>query len=327
MLGSVCLVDPKDVAARLLAPTGLLKPVEGDVTRLDQLRRKAAARAARAATGLHDYLSYVGLEHLPPRVAEPRWGHGKPLHAGLLEIISAGRPSYEAFVASLVELSEDLAAIPVQQIGDVEPCWRNPWLPALDTAALYGFLRTRQPGRYVEVGSGFSTRVAARAVRDGGLATTLTSIDPSPRAVIDELCDVVVRSPMEDVPLSFWQELSPGDMVFVDNSHRALMHSDATVFFLEVLPNLPSGVLVGIHDVLLPADYHPAWGDYLFSEQYLLAAYLLAGASWLRPAFASYWASELSDVTAPLAPLFDGLAEPRLNRRGWSFWLDVDRER
>ena len=103
------------------------------------------------------------------------------------------------------------------------------------------------------------------------------------------------------------------------------MHSDATVFLLEVLPALPSGVLVGIHDVLLPADYHQAWGDYLLSEQYLLAAYLLAGTPWLRPAFASYWASGLSDVTAPLKPLFDSLREPQVNRRGWSFWLDVDR--
>jgi hypothetical protein len=135
---------------------------------------------------------------------------------------------------------------------------------------------------------------------------------------------VVVRAPMEDVPASLWAELEAGDVVFIDNSHRTLMHSDATVFFLEVLPSLPSGVLVGIHDVLLPADYFAEWGDYLFSEQYLLAAYLLAGASWLRPVFASYWASELSATTKPLAPLWEALG-PRVRPRGWSFWCLIER--
>jgi len=53
------------------------------------------------------------------------------------------------------------------------------------------------------------------------------------------------------------------------------MNSDATVFFLDVLPRLRSGVLIGIHNVFLPDDYPPECADNYWNEQYLLAAFLL----------------------------------------------------
>ena len=70
------------------------------------------------------------------------------------------------------------------------------------------------------------------------------------------------RIALERADLSVFEELSEGDIVFLDGSHRTFMNSDATVFFLEVLPALPAGVLVGVHDIFLPYDYpaelHPA---------------------------------------------------------------------
>ena len=50
-----------------------------------------------------------------------------------------------------------------------------------------------------------------------------------------------------------------------------------TVFFTEILPALPPGTLVGVHDIFLPADYPVAWLDLYLSEQYLLACWLLGG--------------------------------------------------
>ena len=54
------------------------------------------------------------------------------------------------------------------------------------------------------------------------------------------------------------------------------MNSDVAVFFLDILPNLAPGVVVHIHDVFLPDDYPPQWIERYYSEQYLLACYLLA---------------------------------------------------
>lgn len=54
-------------------------------------------------------------------------------------------------------------------------------------------LAAGNPATYLEVGSGNSTRFARRAITVHGLRTRIVSIDPEPRAVVDELCDEVVR--------------------------------------------------------------------------------------------------------------------------------------
>src|SRR5438309_380721 len=82
------------------------------------------------------------------------------------------------------------------------------------------------------------TMWVARARRDGALATTITSIDPNPRAGIDELCDRVLRSPLELADLSVFEELTAGDIVLCDGSHRIFMNSDVAAFQLDVLPSL-----------------------------------------------------------------------------------------
>lgn len=44
---------------------------------------------------------------------------------------------------------------------------------------------------------------------------------------------------------------------------------------MEILPVIPKGVIIHIHDIFLPYDY-PQWMcDRFFSEQYVLAACLL----------------------------------------------------
>jgi hypothetical protein len=200
----------------------------------------------------------------------------------------------------------------------------NEWLIGLDTVALYGFVRTRQPKRYVEVGSGQSTKVVARARTDGGLDMRITSIDPSPRVEIDWLCDDVIRSSLEEADLARgFGELSAGDMVFFDGSHRLLPNSDCVAFFLDILPSLPPGVLVGIHDIYLPDDYPPGFVEVWWSEQYVLGAILLAEPSWLRVVLPSMYASGRRDVAAVLDPLFELPELAEVNRRGSSFWLET----
>jgi hypothetical protein len=140
---------------------------------------------------------------------------------------------------------------------------------------LYSLLAQHNPRHYVEVGSGNSTKFARRAIRDHGLQTRITSIDPFPRAEIDSICDRVIREPVEHVALDTFDMLQPGDILFIDSSHRTFMNSDVTALSLDVLPRLPAGVIVEVHDITLPGDYPPQWTGRYYSEQYLLAAYLL----------------------------------------------------
>ena len=91
--------------------------------------------------------------------------------------------------------------------------------------------------------------------------------------------------------------------MFVDNSHRLVTNSDATVVLLELLPRLPGGVLVGIHDIVLPHDYPPGWNERFYSEQYSLAAFDLGGHMGYRIELAAYYCNHDAELAATLAPL------------------------
>ncbi len=170
-----------------------------------------------------------------------------------------------------------------------EPYWFNFWFPPLDGLSLAGVLKLRNPKLYLEVGSGNSTKFARKAVKEHTLGTRIVSIDPSPRAEIDAICDEVIRRPLENTEISVFNRLQSGDVLLIDSSHRSFMNSDVTVFFTEILPGLPPGVIYGIHDIFLPNDYPATWTDRYYNEQYLLTMYLLGGAAGDRVLFpASY---------------------------------------
>ena len=204
----------------------------------------------------------------------PRFGYGRPEHPEITALIEKHRASYAELLTGFTAHADHLATIPVHD--DNGPHWHNGWLPGPDALALYGLVTEHNPRRYLEVGSGNSTRFVRRAVSDHGLRTRITSIDPQPRADVDALCDHVLRERLEDVEVEVFASLEPGDIVFLDGSHRVLTGSDVTVFFFEILPLLRPGVLVHIHDIWLPRDYPPDWRYRYYSEQYLLAAFLMA---------------------------------------------------
>jgi len=290
-----------------------------------RLRAAAAQRLTRLAHRLDPPAPadsfIVDLGYPPTAENRPRWGYGRASHERLRTVLSRHDNTYREHLETIAGYRDELLALDVHHAGGLEPCWINSWLLGLDTASLYGLIRSWAPARYVEVGSGFSTMVVARAKGDGALSTTITSIDPSPRAGIDELCDEVVRRPLETVDLSVFADLRAGDVVFYDGSHRVFTNSDTTVFYLEVLPELAPGVLVGIHDILWPDDYVPEWADYWFSEQYVLGAYLLAETPWLAPLLACNYVSSHPDLSRLLDPLWKDPALSALDTRGFCLWL------
>ena len=220
----------------------------------------------------------------------PRWGHGQPAHAGLRAILERSRGVYEAGLDVIAEHRAALHAVPHDpDPSGLEPHWNNIWFTSLDAAALVSFLLARRPAHYVEIGSGNSTLFAHHAKRWGGLSTHLTSIDPQPRIPIDSMCDRVVRQPLEECDLNVFAELQAGDVLFSDGSHRIFTNSDVATLFLDVLPRLPPGILVHVHDVFLPYDYPPEWNNRLYSEHYLIAAMLLCRAPPFRVLMPNYF--------------------------------------
>jgi hypothetical protein len=157
------------------------------------------------------------------------------------------------------------------------PFWGNGYFSNLDAAALVAFLLETRPQRYIEVGSGNSTKFARYAISLGHLHTRMTSIDPEPRAEIDGLCDRVIRTTLQACDREIFAELDHGDIMFFDGSHVLGMQSDVSTFFLEILPSLKPGILVQVHDIFLPYDYAPVFHGRRYNEQYVLAMFLLYG--------------------------------------------------
>ena len=217
-------------------------------------------------------------------------------------------------VTGLERFREDLKAI-----GHDDPApgprWNQDWFPRLDAAVLYAMVRTWKPSRIVEIGSGHSTRFMARAIADGATGTRLVAIDPEPRAPLPARGVTWMRAMLHDADRAVVKGLGKGDMLFIDSSHVAMPGSDVDELFNRIVPDLPVGVIVHVHDIFLPFDYPRAWNWRGYNEQ-LVVAPMLTGGSW-TPLFASHYMTRrhpdrlASGVLADL-PLLPGALETSL---------------
>ena len=99
------------------------------------------------------------------------------------------------------------------------------------------------------------------------------------------------------MPLSEFEALEAGDVLFCDTTHTVKLGSEVNYLILEVLPRLAPGVLVHFHDVFLPWEYPRKWplqSRWYWSEQYLLQAFLA-----FNPAFEILFASQLATRAEP----------------------------
>ena len=256
---------------------------------------------------------------------KPRYGHGNPPHAALYDIIQANRGNYSRLLAKALDLKEHIWQIKDAKLESdaTKPGWNNGFLPGLDIIGIYTMLAEFKPGKYIEIGSGNSTKVAYKAKQDQQLTTEIISIDPMPRAEIDHLANQVIRQPFENIDLNLLYTLGENDILFVDNSHRILPNSDAMVFFMEILPRLKKGVIVHIHDVYLPYDYPQFMCDRFYSEQYGLAFYLLANPKKYETLLPNFFISEDKELAAKIAPIWQHENLKDVEKHGGSYWLRI----
>jgi len=192
-------------------------------------------------------------------------------------------PCFAEADADMQDLLRDAGAFAAEfaRFGGTPPAPRfeQDWFPRLDAIVAYTLLRRRAPPRIVEIGSGHSTRVLARAIADGGLATKLTAIDPAPRADLAGLAIDIIRAPIQQAPEAASATLRAGDFLCIDSSHVLMPGSDVDLLFNHIMPSLPAGVLVHVHDVFLPDAYPESWRWRGYNEQNALAC-LLTGGAW-----------------------------------------------
>jgi hypothetical protein len=158
----------------------------------------------------------------------------------------------------------------------------GPGYGPIESQILHCAIRRYRPARVVEIGSGVSTACMLNAiehnVRDGAAATEVTCIEPFPRPELRRLPNVRhVEAPCQAVDAAVFESLGAGDLLFVDSSHAVKVGSDVVRIYLDIIPRLPAGVLIHIHDIYLPYLYSRHVLDTYFGwQETVLVAALLA---------------------------------------------------
>jgi Methyltransferase domain len=187
----------------------------------------------------------------------------------------------------------------------------NEMFSRLDAWMLQAMLRHFHPQRMIEVGCGWSSLMTARVNReqfDGSL--DFTCIEPYPPDFLGDGIEGISRlivSPVEQMPVDTFLELSAGDFLFIDTSHTVKTGGDVVFLLQEVLPRLADGVIVHIHDIFLPWDYPPEWvlAGRAWNEQYAVRAFLTFNSAFeilLGVAWMSHFQSDLLASTLPGFP-------------------------
>ncbi|MFO1060253.1 MAG: class I SAM-dependent methyltransferase [Dongiaceae bacterium] len=252
------------------------------------------------------FIPYRYAGRLPPAGTRPPYAALEARFAASAGIFAGQLDRLASYRAELARIGRE---------APPAPRWAQDWFPRLDAAIAYLMVRERRPRLVLEVGSGHSTRFIARAIADGGLATRHVALDPAPRADLAGLPVELRRGAVPAIGEAEFAALAAGDALVIDSSHVLMPGSDVDFLLNRVLPGLPPGVLVHVHDVFLPDDYPAEWAWRGYNEQLAVAA-LLTGGGW-RACFASHYvATRMADrLAASLAaelPLVAGARESSL---------------
>ncbi|MGW4133429.1 class I SAM-dependent methyltransferase [Amycolatopsis japonica] len=159
----------------------------------------------------------------------------------------------------------------------------NPEYSWADAITLHTMLRHLRPRRVIEVGSGYSTAMTLDTIEGWLDDTELTCVEPNPQLLESLLRPGdgervrILGKPVQDVPVETFQALEAGDVLFIDSTHVVKAGSDVNYLFFEVLPRLPDGVWIHLHDVFFPFEYPMTWltEGRAWQEDYLLRAFLM----------------------------------------------------
>ncbi len=151
-----------------------------------------------------------------------------------------------------------------------------------DALVLAGMLRHLRPSHYLEVGSGFTTALAAdinEMFLDGSMM--ITAIEPYPDLLKSLLRPTdavdILPQPVQSVQLERFAALQPNDVLFIDSSHMLKTGSDVHFLMTFVLPIIREGVYIHFHDIFWPFEYPRDWieAGRAWNEDYVLHTFLL----------------------------------------------------
>lgn len=190
---------------------------------------------------------------------------------------------------------------------------------------LAGAIGAIRPRRYVEIGSGFTSAVLLDINEEWRAddPIQLTFIDPYSARLESilrehdrEACTIIADK-VQSVDLGVFDVIEPGDVLFIDSSHVAKSGSDVLRELFEILPRLPVGAYIHVHDIPYPFDYPMKWlveQNRSWNEAYFLRAFLMYNSAFTvhfwTDFFQRFGADALSDDSRAL-----------IGRGATSMWL------
>ena len=196
-----------------------------------------------------------------------------------------------------------------------------------DAMTLRAMINDLRPKRVIEMGSGYSTACMLDAAEHAGLKDfKVVCIEPFPdrlHSVLrpDDIGNGVtlLKTTTQSVPLSVFRDLEPNDILFIDSTHVLKTGSDVHYQLFFILPLLPPGVVVHVHDCRFPLEYSDKQifeKNYSWNEVYAIRALLMFSNRYRVIFSGSFFAKRRPDLIQQTAPLY-------LRNPGSALWFRV----
>ncbi|MAP54811.1 class I SAM-dependent methyltransferase [Altibacter sp.] len=266
----------------------------------------------------HYYSPIVSVEEVKAR-EEDIW---KGLHTDGIPGIALNTEAQKALVRSFAAYYAEMPYGAGTQEG-LRYRFDNPMYTYTDGIFLYSMLRHLTPKRMIEVGSGYSSSLMLDVNElFFSNAMELTFIEPYPKRLLDTISEedasrsTLLEKKVQDVPLSFFETLEKGDILFIDSTHVSKCGSDVNYILFDILPVLAPGVFIHFHDIFYPFEYPKGWvyGGRNWNENYILRAFLMHNETYSIRLFSHYLHQHHSD-------LFEALPLARKNAGG-NLWIE-----
>lgn len=225
--------------------------------------------------------------------------------------------------------NDELLNFPIDKKDDkIEYCFNDGPFKSGDGEILYNMIRHFKPKRFIEIGSGHSTLMVINAIKQNTISDSSYScdhmcIEPFENKWLEQLDVKIIRKMVENTDLSVFKSLQAGDILFIDSTHMVRPQGDVLFEYLEILPQLNSGVIVHIHDIFTPKDYLDEWLDEprFWNEQYLLEAFLSLNKDFRIIGALNYLRHNHLAEFSEKCPVLKMQIEQGENREPGSFWM------
>ena len=214
--------------------------------------------------------------------------------------------------------ANELIGLPTQKPLAVGFYFGNLAFESGDAEYWYQLIRLKQPKQIIEIGSGYSTLIAAMALKKNKemnehFSCKHVCIEPYENQWLNQIDVQVIRSAVEEVDIAFFQELGANDILFIDSSHVIRPQGDVLYEYLEIIPTLRKGVIVHIHDIFSPRNYLSDWlckEIRFWNEQYILEAFLSGNNAWEVIGSLNYLHHNHYESLKAVAPFLTSEREP-----------------